>query len=150
MKQLGVLLLVAVACAPFAGWASPKDRDLSCDLKFSASSWSAIYERVEGSGTVTCKDGSTLPVTISAKGLGLTAGKWKINDGTGKFTHVDSIDDVLGDYLALSGNAGAGKAGTAQVLTKGKASLALAGKGDGFDVGLAINDFKIAKATPSK
>jgi hypothetical protein len=150
MKQLGVLLLVAVACAPFAGSASPKDRDLSCDLKFSASSWSAIYERVEGSGTVTCKDGSTMPVTISAKGLGLTAGKWKINDGTGKFTHVDSIDNVLGDYLALSGNAGAGKAGTAQVLTKGKVSLALAGKGDGFDVGVAINDFKIAKATPSK
>jgi hypothetical protein len=144
MKRFGVLLLVAVACAPLA--AAAADRDLSCDLKFAAKSWSVIYERVEGSGTVTCEDGSTLPVTISAKGLGITAGKWKINEGKGKFTHVDSINDVLGEYLSVSGNVGVGKAGTAQVLTKGKVSLALAGKGDGFDIGVAINDFKIMKA----
>jgi hypothetical protein len=144
MKRFGALLLVAVACAPLA--AAAADRDLSCDLKFSARSWSVIYERVEGSGTVHCKDGSTMPVTISAKGLGITAGKWKITDGKGRFTHVNAIDDVLGEYLAVSGNVGVGKAGTAQVLTKGKVSLALAGKGDGFDIGVAVNDFLITKA----
>ncbi len=148
MNRFGVLVLVAVACAPLA--ASAADRDLSCDLKFSAKSWSAIYERVEGTGTVTCKDGSTMPVAISAKGLGITAGKWKISDGKGKFSHVARIDDVLGDYLSVSGNVGVGKAGTAQALTKGKVSLALAGKGDGFDIGVAINDFKIMKAPAGK
>lgn len=117
MKRFGMLLLVAAVCAPLAISAHPKDRDLSCSLKFSASSWSAIYERVEGSGTVSCKDGSTMPVAISAKGLGLTAGKWKITDGTGRFSHVTRIDDVLGDYLSVSGNLGTGKAGTAQLLT---------------------------------
>ena len=144
MNRFGALWLVVVACAPLA--AAAADRDLRCELKFSAKSLSAIYERVEGSGTVTCKDGSTLPVTISAKGLGLTAGKWKISDGKGRFTHVRTIDDVLGEYLTVSGNVGAGKSGTAQVLTKGTVSLALAGKGEGFNIGVAINDFKIMKA----
>jgi hypothetical protein len=150
MNRYGAFLLVAVACAPLATSALAKDRDLSCNLKFSASSWSAIYERADGSGAVTCSDGSTLPVTISAKGLGLTAGKWKIKDGKGKFSHVDKIGDVLGDYLSVSSNVGAGKAGTAQVLTKGKVSLALAGKGDGFDIGIAISGFSIKSATPQK
>lgn len=68
----------------------------------------------------------------------------------GKFSHVDRIDDVLGNYLAASGNVGAGKAGTAQALTKGKVSLMLAGRGDGFDIGVAINDFKIMKGGPAK
>ena len=144
MNRFGVVLLLAVACAPVA--AAAADRDLSCDLTFTAKSWSAIYERVEGAGTVTCKDGSTMPVTISAKGLGITAGKWKINDGKGRFSHIDKINDVLGDYLSVSGNIGAGKSGTAQALTKGKVSLVLTGKGDGFDIGVAINDLKIMKA----
>jgi hypothetical protein len=37
------------------------------------------------------------------------------------------------------------KAGTAQILTKGKVSLALAGKGEGFDVGIAVSGFRISK-----
>jgi hypothetical protein len=150
MKHTGALLLVALACAPFATPAVAADRDLGCKLAFSASSWSAIYERAEGSGTVTCDDGSTLPVTISAKGIGITAGKWKITQGTGKFSHVAKIDDVLGSYLSVSGNVGVGKAGTAQALTKGRVSLALAGKGDGFNIGVAINNFKIEKAAAKK
>lgn len=151
MNRYGAFLVVAAACAPFAMSASAKDRDLSCTLRFSASSWSAIYARVEGTGTVNCTDGSTMPVAISGKGLGITAGKWKIDDGKGKFTHVDRIDDVLGEYLSVSGNVGVGKAaGAANVLTKGKVSLALAGKGDGFDIGVAINDFRISKAGATK
>lgn len=148
MKRLGAWMLVAIACAPLAATAA--DHDLNCKLTFSAKSWSAIYERVEGTGTVACKGGATMAVTISAKGLGITAGKWKITDGKGAFSHVATIDDVLGDYLSVSGNVGVGKAGTAQALTKGKVSLTLAGKGEGFDIGVAINDFKIMKATGTK
>jgi hypothetical protein len=49
---------------------------------------------------------------------------------------------------------GGSKAGTARALTKGSVSLVLAGKGEGFDVGIAISDFKIGKvaeaAKPAK
>jgi len=145
MKRNGIFLLAAIGCALITGGAAAAEGDLSCTLKFSSSEWSALYASSQGSGTVTCTGGKTMPVAISAKGLGLTAGKWKITDGTGKFTHVYKIDDVLGSYLALSGDVGLVKAGTARVLTKGKVSLALAGTGDGFDVGVAISDFKISR-----
>lgn len=145
MKKIGVFLLAAIGCALTSTGATAAERDLSCTLKFSSSEWSALYASSEGTGIVTCTGGKSMPVTISTKGLGITAGKWKITDGTGKFTHVYKIDDVLGSYLALSGDVGLVKAGTARVLTKGKVSLALAGTGDGFDVGVAISDFKISK-----
>lgn len=48
-------------------------------------------------------------------------------------------------YLAVSGDIGVSKAGTAKILTKGRVSLALTGKGEGFDVGITISDFKISK-----
>lgn len=138
-------LLAAAALMAASGMSAAADTELSCNLKFTSRQWSAVYSSAEGEGTVSCDNGASLPVTISAKGIGLTAGKWKITDGTGKFTRVSAIEDVLGSYLAVSGDAGVAKAGTAQVLTKGKVSLALAGKGEGFDIGIAISDFKIAK-----
>lgn len=145
MKKIKPLLLVAAVLATTPGLASAVDRDLSCSLKFTSKEWSALYASAVGEGTVACQDGSSMPVAITAKGIGVTAGKWKITEGTGKFTHVAKIDDVLGSYLAVSGDVGVHKAGTARVLTKGKVSLALAGKGEGFDVGIAISDFKISK-----
>jgi hypothetical protein len=150
MKKIAPLLLAAavLAAAPIA--ASAAGKELSCKLKFTSEEWSALYQSAMGKGTVACDGGTSMPVTISAKGIGLTAGKWRITEGTGTFTHVAKMDDVLGSYLSLSGNVGAEKAGTAPVLTKGQVSLALAGKGEGFDVGIAISDFKISKAAASK
>jgi len=145
MKRVKPLMLAAAVLAATTGAASAADRDLSCSLKFTSKEWSALYSSAVGAGTVTCKDGSSMPVAITAKGIGITAGKWKITDGTGKFTHVAKIEDVLGSYLAVSGDVGVSKAGTAQALTKGKVSLALAGKGEGFDVGIAISEFKISE-----
>lgn len=140
MKLLALLIAAAAAMPAFAA-----ERDLTCSLEFTAKSWSAIYMQTEGSGTVTCKDGSSMKVNIGAKGVGITAGKWTITDGSGKFTHVRKIADVLGTYAALSLDAGAQKSGTAQVLTKGKVSLAVNGTGDGFDVGVAVSSVKISK-----
>lgn len=131
----------AVASEPPAG----SDKELRCRLHFTSSEWSAVYASSTGTGEVTCDDGASMPVTISAKGVGITAGKWKITDGKGTFTHVNNIEDVLGSYLAVSGDVGVSKAGTARALSKGKVSLALAGKGEGFDLGVAISSFKIAK-----
>lgn len=145
MKRFNPQWPVALALALGAGMAVAADRELSCSLKFTSRQWSAVYSSAEGEGTVSCDNGASMPVVISARGVGITAGKWKITDGTGKFTRVAAIEDVLGSYLAVSGDAGAAKAGTAQALTKGKVSLALAGKGEGFDLGIAISQFKISK-----
>ncbi len=147
MKKITPLLLAAVVMSAASGIGSAAEGDLRCSLNFTSKQWSALYASAVGEGTVTCKDGSSMPVAISAKGVGITAGKWKITEGKGTFTHVSKIEDVLGNYLAVSGDVGVSKAGTAQALTKGKVSLALAGKGEGFDVGIAISAFKISKPT---
>lgn len=145
-NTLSLLLVVGSLLIATLQAASAADRDLSCKLTFSSKEWSALYASAVGQGTVTCKDGSSMPVAISAKGLGITAGKWRIIDGKGTFTHVANINDVIGSYLSVSGDIGVSKAGTARALTKGNVSLVLAGKGEGFDVGIAISDFKISKA----
>lgn len=145
MNKIKTLPLAVAILAATSSIASAASRDLSCSLEFTSKEWSAIYASAVGEGIVACMDGSSMKVKISAKGVGVTAGKWRITDGKGKFTHVAKIEDVLGSYLAVSGDVGVSKAGTAQVLTKGKVSLAQAGKGDGFDIGVAISDFKLSK-----
>lgn len=145
-------LALAMLAASATGVA--KEPDLHCRLQFVSQDWSAVYASGKGEGTVSCDHGVTMPVTITAKGVGLTAGKWRITDGRGRFTHASRIEDTLGHYLSVGGNAGLAKAGTAQVLTKGRVSLALAGKGEGFDLGIAVTEFVIEKrmdtGTPGK
>ena len=85
-------------------------------------------------------------VNIAAKGGGLTVGKSHIDNGTGKFTDVHKIDDVLGSYAQGTVHAGAGKSGTAQLLTKGTVSLALAGDGEGINLGVDVGKFTIERA----
>lgn len=140
---LAVISAAALSAALPAGAAGP---DISCSLKFTSKQWSVLYEHAEGTGTITCDNGKKMEVDITAKGLGLSAGKWKIDNGTGKFTHVKNIYDLLGSYAALSANAGLAKAGTLQALTNGKVSLVLAGSGDGFDAGITISKFKIERS----
>ena len=82
--------------------------------------WSLIYKHTTGSGTVVCENGARMRVHLSAKAVGLTAGKWRIDDGKGDFTDVYHINDILGDYAQASANAGVVKSGEAQVLTKGQ------------------------------
>jgi hypothetical protein len=120
--------------------------NLDCKLRFSMTGWSAIYKHAEGHGVVTCEDGSRMNVKISVKGGGLTAGKWHIDDGKGAFTDVHVIDDVLGSYAQGEAHAGVGRTANAQVLTKGTVSLALAGKGEGVDLGVSVGGFTISRA----
>ncbi|HEY6984520.1 MAG TPA: hypothetical protein VH375_00445 [Rhodanobacteraceae bacterium] len=124
--------------------------DLDCKLKFSLTGWSLIYKRAEGSGVVTCADGSSMRVKITANGGGLTVGKSHIDNGTGKFSDVRKIEDVLGGYAQGDASIGAGKSGTAQVLTKGTVSLALAGAGEGIDIGVSFGGFVIERADEHK
>lgn len=139
--------LAAVCSIGFAcNQALAAEANLDCKLRFSLSGWSAIYKHAEGSGVVTCENGSSMRVRIASKGGGLTVGKSHIDNGTGRFSDVHTINDVLGSYAQGEAHAGAVKSATAQVLTKGPVSLALAGKGEGFDIGVDIGEFTLTRA----
>ena len=148
-RRLAVLMsaaLLGAAGFAVAGTASAAQPDLDCKLTFSLKGWSAIYKHADGSGRITCANGESMPVHIRIRGGGLTAGKWQINDGKGKFTDVYKISDVLGDYAAASADIGAVKSGTAQVLSKGTVSLALSGVGQGINRGISGSKFTISRA----
>ena len=65
----GFLMLAALSAPALA--AGPID----CELRFSMSGWSAFYKHATGSGTVTCDNGQSMKVSISAKGGGLRCGE---------------------------------------------------------------------------
>jgi hypothetical protein len=116
-----------------------------CVMHFSLSGWSAFYKTSSGHGTITCDNGEKAKVRISSKGGGFTFGKSKISDGTGKFSPVDSIDELFGAYAQGEAHAGAGRQSGAGALTKGDVSLALAGLGHGVEVGVSFGRFEIER-----
>jgi len=150
MKTNNISLLAAgLACAmamAVSTQAKAADAELDCKLDYSITGWSAIYKHSSGTGTVHCANGDTMRVKIKAKGVGLTAGKWRIDDGNGRFSDVHRISDVLGNYAHAEAHAGVVKSGSAQVLSKGHVSLALAGHGEGVDLGVDIGRFTLSRA----
>jgi hypothetical protein len=141
MKTRHLLLPALLATTVFA--APAQARDIDCKLSFDLAGWSVFYKTASGNGTVTCDNGQKLAVRISTKGGGITFGKSKIEDGTGEFSGIHDIDEVLGTYVTAEAHAGAVKSSKAQVMTKGDVSLALAGTGKGWDVGFAFGKFVI-------
>lgn len=118
---------------------------LECKMTFSLAGWSAFYKTAAGTGTVSCSDGRMLDVRIETKGGGLTFGKSEIREGFGRFSEVYDIEQVLGAYAVAGAHAGAVNSAEAQVLTKGPVSLALSGKGQGWDLGVAFGKFTISR-----
>jgi len=141
-----VLASVVSMAVVYPRAASAEAADLDCKLRFSLTGWSLIYKHSEGTGVVTCANGKSMHVKVEAHGGGITVGKSHIDNGTGKFTDVRKIEDVLGTYAQGDASLGAVKSGTAQVLTKGTVSLALAGAGEGVDIGVSIGGFSIEPA----
>jgi hypothetical protein len=140
------LTLSCLAVAAALCLAAPAQaRTLKCKLHYDLAGWSVFYKTASGTGVVTCNNGKSLAVKISAKGGGLTFGKSKIVGGTGKFAGVDRIGDVLGTYVAAEAHAGAGKSSKATAMTKGDISLALAGTGEGFDIGIGFGKFVLER-----
>ena len=136
---LAVSTLMSLLMAP--AQAAPID----CELRFSMSGWSVFYKHSTDSGTMTYNNEQTMKMKISTKDNGLTFGKSRIDDGIGKFTEVYSIEDIIGGYAAAEAHAGANKSASARVVTKGPISLALSGKGRGWDVGVAFGNFIISR-----
>ncbi|WP_165418415.1 hypothetical protein [Dyella amyloliquefaciens] len=134
------MVLCALSLSHIASAAS-----LECTMRFNLSGWSVIYKHMSGTGVVTCKNGQTMKVKIESHGGGLTAGKSRIDNGVGNFSDITKISDVLGTYAQADASAGAVKAGTAQVLTKGEVSLALSGAGQGVELGVSVGGLTISE-----
>src|SRR4051794_3917776 len=90
------------------------------EVRYTLSGWSAFYKVAHGQGTITCDNGQTARATLEAKGGGLTAGKYKITDGIGKFSEVANISELFGTYVASAAEAGAVKSSSAGAMTKGE------------------------------
>jgi hypothetical protein len=140
-------LLVTLAMLAAGGTASVAQAagNIDCELHYNLSGWSVFYKTAEGTGTVTCDNGTRFPVKISAKGGGLTVGRTTITDGRGKFSGAYSVNDLLGSYAAVDAHASASRANDAQVMTKGDISLALAGTGQGWSLGVGFGRFVIER-----
>ena len=146
MRNPSAPILATLALLAGVAFAAPVQAGptITCKLHFSMAGWSAFYKTASGTGTVTCSNGQRMSVAIDAKGGGLTFGKSNIQDGTGEFSGVHDIKDVLGTYASAEAHAGASKSAKAQAMTKGEVSLALAGKGAGWDLGIAFGKFTIS------
>lgn len=136
-----------LAAALLLGVAAPSHAagEIKCHMRFNLSGWSIFYKTAKGSGEVTCSNGQRMHVRLRAKGGGLTFGKTRITDGYGTFTGLHSINEVLGHYAEAEAHAGAEKSVKAQVMTKGDVSLALRGKGEGWNLGVAFGAFIIER-----
>ncbi|MGA9340894.1 MAG: hypothetical protein WBV61_00995 [Rhodanobacteraceae bacterium] len=146
---LGAAIVVSDAIAApqaEAAMGASNTKTLDCQMAFVLNGWSAAYLTAQGHGTVKCNNGKTLPVTLDAKGGGLTAGAFKINDGHADFTNVHKITDVLGDYGMAKAHAGAAKTAQGAVMTKGNVTASLGGTGDGWDIGIGFGKFSIKRA----
>jgi hypothetical protein len=145
MKKSSIFCLLALTAGLMAGTPAKAAAATVCEMRFTLSGWSAIYKTASGRGTITCDNGQKARVTIEAKGGGLTAGKYKITDGIGKFNEVKDISELFGTYVQAAAEAGAVKSSAASAMTKGDVSLALAGNGTGFNLGISFGKFTISK-----
>lgn len=150
IKSIAAMTALVLACAGATTMlpvnnAYAADANVKCDLVYNLSGWSLIYKHAEGTGTLTCNNGQHANVKIAVVGGGLTAGKYRINNGKGEVSNVHGIDEVFGDYAQAGAEAGVVKSSQAQVLTKGTVSLALAGTGEGVNLGVSAGKFTISR-----
>jgi len=120
-------------------------RETKCNMTFDLSGWSMFYKTSTGTGKVRCDNGQTMNVKLRTKGGGITFGKTRVENGIGAFTGVNEISDILGHYGTAEAHAGADKSASAQVVTKGNVSLALTGKGKGWNLGVSFGAFIIER-----
>jgi hypothetical protein len=145
-KRAFLVLPMILASGLVAASAARSDGEISCKMHFTLAGWSVFYKTADGEGTIQCDNGHSLHVHLKARGGGLTVGKTKITDGHATFSGVYDIKDILGHYGTAEAHAGVSKSSVkAQVMTKGTVSMALTGKGEGWNVGVAFGDFKISK-----
>ncbi|MEP6938179.1 MAG: hypothetical protein ABI846_00320 [Rudaea sp.] len=146
MRHFAPMVITAVLAAGMWSGDAAAAGKIDCKMKFNLRGWSALYKHAEGAGVISCDNGRAFNVNIVAVGGGLTVGKYRVDNGTGKFAEVNSVDELFGDYAQGEANAGVVKSGVAQILTKGTSSLALAGEGEGVNLGISFGKFTISRA----
>jgi len=137
------MLAVVPALAENEGEEATTVKMIKCSIVFDLKGWSALYKTMKGEGKITCDNGQTADVTIKTTGGGLTAGKSELIDVSGNFSKVKDISETFGGYAQAEAHAGAVGSSGAQALTKGEVSLAIAGTGRGFDLGISFGKFSI-------
>jgi hypothetical protein len=146
-KKLWFALMFAalgLSCATGALAAEPAT--IKCQMTFTLSGWSVVYQTADGHGRVHCDNGQSMDVSLSAKGGGLSVGKYKLDDGHGEFSGITSISQVVGTYATASAHAGIVHSGHVAAMTKGDVSLKLSGNGTGWDIGAGLSGFTIHKS----
>lgn len=143
MRIVTKMAWLAAAVGLWSGAASA--REITCEMDFNLSGWSAFYKTASGTGMVSCSNGAKMKVDIHTKGGGITFGKSEIRNGHGKFSHLYDIEDILGSYATAGAHAGAVNSAEAQAMTKGPISLAISGRGQGWDLGFAFGRFTISR-----
>lgn len=145
MKRSSMMLAALLLAAPLLAPTPAHAREVDCKLRFDLAGWSVFYKTASGHGTISCSNGQRMAVRIETKGGGLSFGKSRIENGVGEFSGVNDIGELLGTYVSAEAHAGAVKSSKAQVVTKGEVSLALAGTGKGWDIGVAFGKFVISR-----
>ncbi|WP_315388856.1 hypothetical protein [uncultured Stenotrophomonas sp.] len=140
-RFLALMSLASLGAVPAAQAAG----NIDCELQYNLAGWSVFYKTASGTGTISCDNGARIPVKITVKGGGLSVGKSTVTNGKGKFSGAYSLNDLIGSYASVEAHAGADKSSSAQVVTKGDVSLALAGTGKGWDLGIAGARFTIER-----
>ena len=64
--------LIASAAVVLLLTAAPLFATTDCELRYKLDSWSLLYKEAKGHGVITCDNGQWAPVSIRAKGVGLT------------------------------------------------------------------------------
>lgn len=121
-----------------------KPKYSTCSMTYKLSGFSLGYKQYDGLGEVTCRNGQKAQVVLSSKSIGFTIGKSEI-EGEGHFTDVKDIKEIYGNYISLGNHFGFINSIDRQILTRGEISLALIGKGRGFDIGVTIGDLTIRR-----
>lgn len=140
--------ILLAACLAGASMLAPSPAqaagEIKCTMHFEMHGWSVFYKTASGSGSVTCSNGQRMHVRLRSKGGGLTAGKYSIS-GIGKFSGIFNIDSILGTYVTGGAHAGAAATARGTVMTKGNVSLALKGRGTGWNLGIDFGKFTISR-----
>lgn len=138
MTKLSIAVALLLAASPLLA-------STDCELRYTLRSRSLFYKEAKGSGTVHCDNGQSVPVRITARGIGLSVGRSTIENGKGKFSEVAAMHELFGTYVQAEAHAGAVKSSEASVLTKGPVSLAIAGSGRGVGLGVDVSRVTITR-----
>jgi len=142
MRRFLAIALSMTTCVLLAGPVASAQL-AKCRISYDLEGWSVFYKTSKGTGRITCTNGQSANVSLSAHGGGVTFGKFKVIGGKGAFSSVRDIVELYGTYAEATVHAGAGGSTDARAMAKGDVNLSLAGTGQGVNLGIAFGGFTI-------